>query len=193
MQCDPWSCRRSRPMDLAFFLRDGKNPQWHQHTAAISYVRKTDLRLTSRSTTRPTPKGTTSPMISIHLGLYLWRQFLGQLQRSNLGFPSVKRQLDRRSYGHLVCSKRVLLLSGTQLLLGWNLRCGRWWTVVWSCTMVIESEWCGAVLVVFHRPVGNPKRKVWWAQQQVFPSVRNQGLSNPGKSQYSRRWCWLAY
>jgi hypothetical protein len=29
---------------------------------------------------------------------------------------------------------------------------------------------------VNHRPVGNPKRKVWWAQQQVFPSVRNQGL-----------------
>jgi hypothetical protein len=29
---------------------------------------------------------------------------------------------------------------------------------------------------VSHRPVGNPKRKVWWAQQQVFPSVRNQGL-----------------
>jgi hypothetical protein len=36
---------------------------------------------------------------------------------------------------------------------------------------------------VNHRPVGNPKRKVWWAQQQVFPSVRNQGLLNPRKSQ----------
>jgi hypothetical protein len=28
---------------------------------------------------------------------------------------------------------------------------------------------------VSHRPVGNSKRKVWWAQQQVFLSVRNQG------------------
>jgi hypothetical protein len=36
---------------------------------------------------------------------------------------------------------------------------------------------------VNHRPVGNPKRKVWWAQQQTFPSVKNQGLSNPRKSQ----------
>jgi hypothetical protein len=29
----------------------------------------------------------------------------------------------------------------------------------------------------YNQSVGNPKRKVWWAQQQVFPSVRNQGLS----------------
>jgi hypothetical protein len=36
--------------------------------------------------------------------------------------------------------------------------------------------WCDAVLIVFYRPVENPKRKVWWAQQQVFPSVRNQGF-----------------
>ena len=26
------------------------------------------------------------------------------------------------------------------------------------------------------RSLGDPKRKVWWVQQQVFPSVRNQGL-----------------
>jgi hypothetical protein len=28
----------------------------------------------------------------------------------------------------------------------------------------------------YNQSVGNPKRKVWWAQQQFFPSVRNQGL-----------------
>jgi hypothetical protein len=45
------------------------------------------------------------------------------------------------------------------------------------------SAWCGGD-DVNHRPVGTPKRKVWGTQQQVFPSVRNQGLSNPvGKSQ----------
>jgi hypothetical protein len=39
---------------------------------------------------------------------------------------------------------------------------------------------CGQVDDVNTRPVGNPKWKVWWAQQQVFPSVRNQGMSNQG-------------
>jgi hypothetical protein len=52
-------------------------------------------------------------------------------------------------------------------------------------TIVLEAvaDWCGTVDDVNHRLVGNPKRKVWWAQQQAFPSRRNQGLSNPGKSQ----------
>jgi hypothetical protein len=48
---------------------------------------------------------------------------------------------------------------------------------------VWAHRWCGMVLMVFHRPVGNPKRKVWWVQQQAFPLERNQGMSNPGKSQ----------
>jgi hypothetical protein len=38
----------------------------------------------------------------------------------------------------------------------------------------------------FHRPVGNPKRKVWWAQQQVFPSIRNQGLSVQEKAKLQK-------
>jgi hypothetical protein len=39
---------------------------------------------------------------------------------------------------------------------------------------------------VSHRLVGNPKRKVWWAQQQVFPSVRNQGLSVQEKAKLQK-------
>jgi hypothetical protein len=46
--------------------------------------------------------------------------------------------------------------------------------------------WCGTMLMFFHRPVGNPKRKVWWAQQQVFPSVRNQGLSVQEKAKLQK-------
>jgi hypothetical protein len=50
-------------------------------------------------------------------GIYpSWTTFVntnsGQLQRSNLGFPSVKRQLKRMSSGHLVCFSHVWLLSG---------------------------------------------------------------------------------
>jgi hypothetical protein len=39
---------------------------------------------------------------------------------------------------------------------------------------------------VIHRPVGNPKRKVWWAQQEVFSSVRNQGLSVQEKAKLQK-------
>jgi hypothetical protein len=44
-----------------------------------------------------------------------------------------------------------------------------------------------------HRPVGNPKRKVSWVQQQGFPSVRNKRYINPkGKKPNDWRWCLLA-
>jgi hypothetical protein len=45
---------------------------------------------------------------------------------------------------------------------------------------------------VNHHPDGNPNRKVWWVQQQAFPSERNQGLIVSRKKPNSRRWCWLA-
>jgi hypothetical protein len=54
---------------------------------------------------------------------------------------------------------------------------------------VADAAWC---VDVNHRPVGNPKRKVWWVQQPAFPSVRNQGLIISRKKPNSRRWCWLA-
>jgi hypothetical protein len=37
-----------------------------------------------------------------------------------------------------------------------------------------------------------PQEKVWWVQQQAFPSVRNQGLIVSRKKPNSRRWCSLA-
>jgi hypothetical protein len=52
--------------------------------------------------------------------------------------------------------------------------------------------WCGTVCDVNHHLVGNPKRKLWWVQQQAFPSVRNQGLIVSRKKSNSRRWCLLA-
>jgi hypothetical protein len=35
-----------------------------------------------------------------------------------------------------------------------------------------------SLCVVNDQPVGNPKRKVWWVQQLVFPQFRNQGMSS---------------
>jgi hypothetical protein len=56
----------------------------------------------------------------------------------------------------------------------------------------LTRAWCGGD-DVNHRPVGNPKRKVWWAQQQVFPSIMKPRYVNPvGKSQTLQRWCLLA-
>jgi hypothetical protein len=59
-----------------------------------------------------------------------------------------------------------------------------------SCKLEISDA--ARCVDVNHRPVGNPKRKVWWVQQQAFPSVRNQGLIVSRKKPNSRRWCLLA-
>jgi hypothetical protein len=46
---------------------------------------------------------------------------------------------------------------------------------------------------VNHCPVGNPERKVWWAQQQVFPSVmKPRFIESSRKNTNSRRRCPLA-
>jgi hypothetical protein len=44
----------------------------------------------------------------------------------------------------------------------------------------LDLAWALGVVVMACRlnPVGNPKRKVWWAQQQDFPQLWYQGLSN---------------
>jgi hypothetical protein len=60
------------------------------------------------------------------------------------------------------------------------------------------SLWDGCRLLMacgHTRSLGDPKRKVWWVQQQDFPSERNQGLIGPvgGRNHFWRcRWLTLA-
>jgi hypothetical protein len=44
---------------------------------------------------------------------------------------------------------------------------------------------------VNHRPVGNPKRKVWWVNQQFSLSKKRRYVESRKKPN-SRRWCLLA-
>jgi hypothetical protein len=49
------------------------------------------------------------------------------------------------------------------------------WKIVRTLLLVVRC-WCRNI--VDDRPVGNPKRRLWWAHQQVFSQLWNQGLSN---------------
>jgi hypothetical protein len=45
------------------------------------------------------------------------------------------------------------------------------WDIIKHCQMMVRC-WCRS-------PTSwEPQEKVWWAQQQVFPQLWNQGLSN---------------
>jgi hypothetical protein len=67
---------------------------------------------------------------------------------------------------------------------------------VWIVDLLTQSSWQTEISVMACRlhPVGNPKRKVWWAQYQVFPQLWNQGYrTSRRKNHTSEGWCTLAF
>jgi hypothetical protein len=77
--------------------------------------------------------------------------------------------------------------KGTSLAIPWAKRRGRFdlaGDVVVRC-------WCRSF--VDDRPVENPKRRLWWAQQQVFPQYETKVYrTSRRKNQTSEGWCPLA-
>jgi hypothetical protein len=57
------------------------------------------------------------------------------------------------------------------------------------------QQWCqkNCLIVCVRHPVGNPKRKVWWAQQQVFPQYETEVYrASRRKNQLPKvDACWL--
>jgi hypothetical protein len=66
----------------SFFGMAGTHNDINVLLCLLDWLRVIILRLTLRSTATPTPKGITSPMVSLLLGLLLWRQFPDQLRRT---------------------------------------------------------------------------------------------------------------
>jgi hypothetical protein len=98
----------------------------------------------------------------------------------------VERDTVSSTYGsrwHLVIFEiMVLIYWGVRwVFLGWGVgsavmfgeRSGEWGV---GAKCLVVRYWCRSF--IYNRPIENPKRRLLWAQQQVFSQLWNQGLSN---------------
>jgi hypothetical protein len=65
---------------------------------------------------------------------------------------------------------------------------------VWIVDLLTQSSWQTEISVMACRlhPVGNPKRKVWWAQHQVFPQLWNQGYRTSRRKNHTSEGCVIS-